>query len=93
MQALLDDRREDRCNPADCEARIMEHRADGELCGSCPQRRSPRPTISAVTQRILRMKRLRDGGYFSARTDARDLMTLAEWEALGIVSEMLSPRL
>ena len=46
-----------------------------------------------ATQKILRMKRLKDGGYFSARSDVRDLLTLQEWEALGVVSDMLSPRL
>jgi len=70
----------------------MESRGPGELCGTCPRRRDPPPVVSPLTQRILRMKRLKDGGYFAARADARDLMSLEEWEALGIVSEMLSPR-
>jgi hypothetical protein len=37
------------------------------------------------------MQRLATAGYFAARADARDLMTLQEWEAMGVVADMLSP--
>jgi len=90
---LDDAKNRKRCNPDECEIRIIEKRAPGELCARCPNRDHPPPELSPVTQKILRMKRLRDAGYFSARETARDLLTLPEWEALGVVSEMLSPRL
>jgi len=93
VQALLDSAKEKRCDPDQCDIRKIENRAPGELCAQCPNRRNPPPAMSPATQKVLRMKRLRDGGYFAARKDARDLLTLAEWEALGIVSEMLTPRM